>query len=359
MRKKSPYAPRSTGYLDGLKAGLDGEDLSLPTEDEILRAQGDPVAMQNLIARAKAAQSRFDSASGNSYLMDAGRMKVANPFGAISDMFVRGNAKRDLENANKSAEQLSQEQRTSAAKLSRREIAREQAERIERELTRISELDRKDAQAVEAEQTRQKERGEDRGSLTLRQQLDEQYRQEQLKLDREALRAKLGQTETGPKPTYKDLMNERELAAKGQNAAAGMDQTLDIIDKALKHPGLKGAVGAKGASSLFGLRDEPIAGTDAAGFKAIHDQLAGKAFLEAFANLRGGGQISTVEGQKAEQAMARLSLSQNEADYKEALNDLRDIVISAKARTGGRTPQINQAPQGAGNSEAELLDRYK
>jgi hypothetical protein len=154
-------------------------------------------------------------------------------------------------------------------------------------------------------------------------------------------------------------MNERELAAKGQNAAAGMDQTLDIIDKALKHPGLKGAVGAKGASSLFGLKDEPIAGTDAAGFKAIHDQLAGKAFLEAFANLRGGGQISNIEGQKAEQAMARLSLSQNEADYKEALNDLRDIVISAKARAGGRAPQINQAPQGAGNSEAELLDRYK
>src|ERR1051326_4778025 len=54
---------------------------------------------------------------------------------------------------------------------------------------------------------------------------------------------------------------------------AKKDMQNDMVDKALEtlntveaHPGLSGAVGAKGPSSVFGLKEEPIAGTAAAGF---------------------------------------------------------------------------------------------
>src|SRR5688572_28935247 len=101
-KRPSLYAPRSNAHLEGLRAGLMGEDLSMPTEAEIEAAQGDPVALDNLISRAKAAQAQIDSTRGKEYLTDAGAYKVANPLGAISDMFVRGNAKKELEDANKS-----------------------------------------------------------------------------------------------------------------------------------------------------------------------------------------------------------------------------------------------------------------
>lgn len=183
-RNPSPYAPRSTARLDAMKAALNGEDLSLPTAEEIEAASGDPEQMQALLARAKYAEQRLQQATGKDYLMDAGRLKVANPWGAISDIFVRGNAMKERDTANKSAAELGRAQTAAQAKLARGELVRSRADEIDAQLREAEEANRRDAQAEAAERTRVTEREQDRSDKSLRDQLDESYRNAELNLRR-------------------------------------------------------------------------------------------------------------------------------------------------------------------------------
>lgn len=65
------------------------------------------------------------------------------------------------------------------------------------------------------------------------------------------------------------------------------------------------------------------AGTDLA---ARIDQLKGKAFLEAFESLKGGGAITELEGKVATDAIARLNRAQSDTAFIAALNDLRAVL---------------------------------
>jgi hypothetical protein len=56
------------------------------------------------------------------------------------------------------------------------------------------------------------------------------------------------------------------------------------------------------------------------------DQISGRAFLEAFATLKGGGQITETEGAKATQALARLQRTQSPEAFQAALYEFADIV---------------------------------
>lgn len=123
---------------------------------------------------------------------------------------------------------------------------------------------------------------------------------------------------------------------------------INLIDKALSHPGLATAVGASG-------RTDPrnyIPGTDATDFRVLLDQIKGGTFLQAFQSLKGGGAITEVEGTKAEQAIARLNRDQSEAAFRQSLQDLRDVAQAAitraqtKAQAAGGAPAQMQ-PQGA------------
>jgi hypothetical protein len=111
-------------------------------------------------------------------------------------------------------------------------------------------------------------------------------------------------------------------------AAATADQTIAILDKALTHPG-RGA--ATGMSSILDPRNY-VPGTDARDFNVLLDQIKGKAFLEAFSSLKGGGQITEVEGKKATDAIARLNTAQSDEAFGEALRDLREVALAAKKR---------------------------
>lgn len=90
--------------------------------------------------------------------------------------------------------------------------------------------------------------------------------------------------------------------------------------------------------------------------RARIEQLQGQAFLQAFNDLRGGGQITEAEGRKASDALARLSnLGQSDAGYRTALDDARkeihDLMNVARQKAGQRpapyTPYQapNQTPQ--------------
>jgi hypothetical protein len=115
---------------------------------------------------------------------------------------------------------------------------------------------------------------------------------------------------------------------------ANTDQVLKTIDGIEKAPGLPRAVGLP---SLLWTRP----GSEAADAEAKIDQLQGQVFLQAYQALKGGGQITEIEGKKAENALARLQKNQGLPAFKEALNDFRDVVTTARNRAyqqAGITP---------------------
>jgi hypothetical protein len=101
-----------------------------------------------------------------------------------------------------------------------------------------------------------------------------------------------------------------------QKATPQFDDAIKAIQQARTHPGREYGLGP--ASSVT----TKIPGTDAYAFGKINDQMVGKTFLTAYNTLKGGGQISNVEGDKAQVAQARIDPNQKPKDYDAALNDL-------------------------------------
>jgi hypothetical protein len=124
-----------------------------------------------------------------------------------------------------------------------------------------------------------------------------------------------------------------EVAAQADAAVSLIDQMIGSEDgKSKRHPGFKGAVGAKGLSSFFGLKDKPIAGTDAAGFAALYDQVKGGAFLEAVQKMKGSGALSDTEGKAAANAITRMQTSTSEAEFEAAAKEFRAAIKGRKGR---------------------------
>lgn len=140
---------------------------------------------------------------------------------------------------------------------------------------------------------------------------------------------------------YKAMGGE---AGKQQVDLAGAAATVKLADQVvediLKDPYL---------SSMTG----PIQGRlpnisgDAQRVQSYINQAMGQAYLQARSFLKGGGQITEKEADKAEQAYSRLlNMSVNDEDYIKALNDFRDAVregynkIYAQAQVGSQF-QIN------------------
>jgi hypothetical protein len=126
---------------------------------------------------------------------------------------------------------------------------------------------------------------------------------------------------------------ERDRALQAQQASIGAQ--IGVIDKALTHPGRTTVTGLSGNLDPRNY----IAGTDATNFKTVVDQLGGAAFLQAFESLKGGGQITEVEGKKATDAMARLNTAQSDDEFKASLEELRGIMAQGQARLGGAPAQ--------------------
>lgn len=129
----------------------------------------------------------------------------------------------------------------------------------------------------------------------------------------------------------------RDLPAAIDQAA----NALDLIKRLKEHPGKAGFVGMPNVSGLLG----GVRGTKEADFKSRLEQIKGQTFLQAFNSLKGAGQITEVEGQKATQAIARLDASQSEKEFDAALDDLSNIidqgVVRAKTKAGGKNQSNN------------------
>ena len=91
----------------------------------------------------------------------------------------------------------------------------------------------------------------------------------------------------------------------------------DLIMRLMNHPGMAGATG-----SVAGLR--PIGsygqGSPEKEFITLYNQLAGQIFLGAFQGLKGGGQITELEGKTAQQAAANIDRQLDAPALQKALN---------------------------------------
>lgn len=144
--------------------------------------------------------------------------------------------------------------------------------------------------------------------------------------------AKLKAEEVSMAP--KKLRTANELLAVIDQAA-----TFDKDGKVLtQHPGLADLVGMPawgGITKAIPVIGSAFPATDAADYEALHKQMGGSQFLQAFESLKGGGTITEIEGQKAEQAIARMQTSQSEEAYLKALKEFRDIIAGSAQRAQG------------------------
>jgi len=93
------------------------------------------------------------------------------------------------------------------------------------------------------------------------------------------------------------------------------------------------------------------------------DQVQGKAFLQAYAGLRGGGAITEAEGAKATASLSRLQeLRVGTAEYKQALDDRRwevqALVALAEQKAAAGEPNMPVRPQGGAGGAAVPAGSY-
>jgi len=108
------------------------------------------------------------------------------------------------------------------------------------------------------------------------------------------------------------------------------------------HPGFEMTVGA---TMLPGARFVP--GSPAADFQARFDQLKGESFLQAYETLKGGGQITNIEGEKGTQAITRMSLAQSEKEFIDAARELQGIIKKGVERAQSRVSSAESVAGGA------------
>ena len=132
------------------------------------------------------------------------------------------------------------------------------------------------------------------------------------------------------------------------------EQTISLVDDLLNHPGFKVSVGK---TAPIGSAMSFVPGTDAASFDIALKQLKGKQFLEAFESLKGGGQITQIEGEKATQALSRMEKANTEDEFIKASREFQSIIKAgigrAKAKAGMPMQQMTQ-PMNNGWSVQEI-----
>lgn len=141
------------------------------------------------------------------------------------------------------------------------------------------------------------------------------------------------------------LEGAAETMSSAPGAIATIQQSIDSIDALLNSDNLGSIVGLGYVNPL-----NQIPGSAGRGLIARADQVGGQAFLAAFNQLKGGGAITEKEGEAATRAMARLDRTQNEADYRAALRDLKSAVTPAIQRQREALSRAQQTVGGVSTS---------
>lgn len=136
--------------------------------------------------------------------------------------------------------------------------------------------------------------------------------------------------------------SQEQLPSLQDSARQAKELISSLLGKPIDVDGKMQYLGTKGLQESTGkylgqLDPETLAGATVLSQEAIDtipiiNQLQGKTFLQAFESLKGGGQITEVEGKKAEQAIGRLSRVQSTEAFVEALLDLYEVIETAEKR---------------------------
>lgn len=128
------------------------------------------------------------------------------------------------------------------------------------------------------------------------------------------------------------------------NTIAQAEQTIAQVVALKTHPGMKDVVGVPDPLTLGGR----VPGTTGADFRSRLEQIQGSQFLQAYQTLKGGGQITEVEGQKAQNAIARMQTTQSEKAFVEAADEFIGIIrkgVDRAKQKAAMAPQM-QLPSG-------------
>lgn len=138
-----------------------------------------------------------------------------------------------------------------------------------------------------------------------------------------------GKQVIGPERIGATTAAAADVVAKGKDTTeaqislpeveSNSDYLTGIIDSMLDHPGLSGSVGVKSIGKY-------APGTKEADFGVLLDQVQGKVFMQAYQSLKGGGQITEIESEKATAALARLNTAQSEESFRQAAQDFKKEV---------------------------------
>lgn len=130
-----------------------------------------------------------------------------------------------------------------------------------------------------------------------------------------------------------DQLGEQEQKVANASRSSALMADIDLLS------GLGGLDQLLGVEGIFtrGLESLNLGALrpDAQTARSILNKIKGGVFLEAFKTLKGGGQITELEGQKAEQAQARLLETQSPEAFRDALAELRFYADIARRRAMG------------------------
>lgn len=145
--------------------------------------------------------------------------------------------------------------------------------------------------------------------------------------------------------------NLKNLIVQGLSSGTGQAPALitDALDQAktllADFDSGRGAIGAKGPSSLFGLLSNPIAGTSAGDYKNKLNSFKAKLSLEAVKYLKGQGAVSDAERRLLEDSVTELGTNQSEGAFKQTLTN----IISTLSK------KVNGASASGGSSGSQMV----
>jgi len=141
-----------------------------------------------------------------------------------------------------------------------------------------------------------------------------------------------GQTDYSWNPDTKEWDPVTTSDTSPQAKIDKANKLLTDIETLKNTKGFQGAVGAKGLSSLFGLKGTPIAGSKSADYRARLDSIKGQLTLENMGVMK--GVLSDSDIKIITSASSALSPDMSETEFKKELQKIEDVMKKVVEKSG-------------------------
>lgn len=145
-----------------------------------------------------------------------------------------------------------------------------------------------------------------------------------------------------------DLIGDARIIKDPKTGKERIDYTVTVDGKQVQ--GRKPQAGFEYAVGMGLPSWAVMGGSDTAGFLGRLEQIKGKTFLQAFESLKGAGQITEKEGEKATSALNRMNTAQSEVEFIKAAREFEENLNRGMAlakQKAGMTSGATSAPPSA------------